>query len=86
MADVGDPGWGRRPAVRGAPFFSIARRVNPAEATPSDVAPYVKAPDFDYVKPDSLDQVHTLLEEYGDDARILAGGQSLLSTLNLRLS
>lgn len=46
----------------------------------------MKAPDFDYVKPDSLDQVHSLLEEYGDDARILAGGQSLLSTLNLRLS
>lgn len=46
----------------------------------------MKAPDFDYVKPDSLDQVHALLEEYGDDARILAGGQSLLSTLNLRLS
>jgi len=46
----------------------------------------VKAPDFDYVKPDSLDKVHALLEQYGDDARILAGGQSLLSTLNLRLS
>ncbi len=46
----------------------------------------MKAPDFDYVKPASLDKVHALLEEYGDDARILAGGQSLLSTLNLRLS
>jgi carbon-monoxide dehydrogenase medium subunit len=46
----------------------------------------VKAPDFDYVKPDSLDKVHSLLEEYGDDARVLAGGQSLLTTLNLRLS
>ena len=46
----------------------------------------MKAPDFDYVKPDSLDKVHALLEQYGDDARILAGGQSLLSTLNLRLS
>ena len=46
----------------------------------------MKAPDFDYVKPDSLDKVHSLLEEYGDDARVLAGGQSLLTTLNLRLS
>lgn len=55
-------------------------------ATHSKVAPYVKAPDFDYVRPDSLDKVYALLEQYGDDARILAGGQSLLSTLNLRLS
>jgi carbon-monoxide dehydrogenase medium subunit len=46
----------------------------------------VKAPDFDYVKPDSIDRVHALIEEYGDDARILAGGQSLLAALNLRLS
>lgn len=46
----------------------------------------MKAPDFDSVKPETLDKVHSLLEEYGDDARILAGGQSLLSTLNLRLS
>jgi carbon-monoxide dehydrogenase medium subunit len=33
----------------------------------------VKAPDFDYVKPDSIDKVYSLIEEYGDDARILAG-------------
>ena len=46
----------------------------------------MKAADFDYVKPDSIDQVYALMDEYGDDARILAGGQSLLSALNLRLS
>jgi carbon-monoxide dehydrogenase medium subunit len=46
----------------------------------------VKAPDFDYVKPDSIARVHALMAEYGDDARILAGGQSLITSLNLRLS
>lgn len=46
----------------------------------------MKAADFDYVKPDSLDRVYALIDEYGDDARILAGGQSLLAALNLRLS
>ena len=40
---------------------------------------------FDYVRPDTVDEVLTLLAEYGDDARILAGGQSLLPMLNLRL-
>lgn len=46
----------------------------------------MKAPDFDYVKPGTLPEVLELLRTYGDDARILAGGQSLLATLNLRLS
>jgi len=40
---------------------------------------------FDYVAPDSVEEVLALLAEYGDDARILAGGQSLLPMLNLRL-
>jgi 2-furoyl-CoA dehydrogenase FAD binding subunit len=40
---------------------------------------------FDYVRPDTVDEALSLLAEYGDDARILAGGQSLLPMLNLRL-
>jgi 2-furoyl-CoA dehydrogenase FAD binding subunit len=40
---------------------------------------------FDYVRPDTVDEVLALLAEYGDDARLLAGGQSLLPMLNLRL-
>ena len=46
----------------------------------------MKSPAFDYVKPDSLAQVFDLLQTHGDDARILAGGQTLLATLNMRLS
>ena len=46
----------------------------------------MKAPSFAYAKPDSLAGVFDLLERHRDDARILAGGQSLLATLNLRLS
>ncbi len=45
----------------------------------------MKAPAFAYTKPASFDAVFDLLDEYGDDARILAGGQSLLAALNLRL-
>jgi carbon-monoxide dehydrogenase medium subunit len=38
------------------------------------------------VRPESLDQALQLLAQHGDDARILAGGQSLMPVLNMRLS
>jgi 2-furoyl-CoA dehydrogenase FAD binding subunit len=40
---------------------------------------------FDYVRPDTVDEVLALLAEHGDEARVLAGGQSLIPMLNLRL-
>jgi carbon-monoxide dehydrogenase medium subunit len=46
----------------------------------------VKAPSFAYAKPERLAQVFDLLERHPDSAKILAGGQSLLASLNLRLS
>jgi carbon-monoxide dehydrogenase medium subunit len=46
----------------------------------------MKAPEFDYVRVRSLEEVFALLSEYGDEARILAGGQTLLATMNMRLS
>lgn len=46
----------------------------------------MKAPAFAYVKPSSLPDVFDLLERYGDEAKLLAGGQSLLPALNMRLS
>lgn len=46
----------------------------------------MKPAPFAYVKAAALDQVFDLLAQYGDEARLLAGGQSLIPTLNLRLS
>ena len=46
----------------------------------------VKAPRFKYVRAESLEQALRLLDDHGEDARILAGGQSLMPTLNMRLS
>jgi 2-furoyl-CoA dehydrogenase FAD binding subunit len=40
---------------------------------------------FDYARPDTTEEAVALLAEYGDDARVLAGGQSLIPMLNLRL-
>jgi len=41
---------------------------------------------FDYARPDTVDEAVALLAEYGDEGRILAGGQSLMAMLNLRLA
>ena len=46
----------------------------------------MKAPPFAYVRARTLVEVFDLLETQGDGARLLAGGQSLIATLNLRLS
>ena len=46
----------------------------------------MKAPAFDYVRPESLADALGLLSEHGQDARVLAGGQSLLAMMNLRLA
>jgi 2-furoyl-CoA dehydrogenase FAD binding subunit len=40
---------------------------------------------FDYARPDSVAEALALLAEYGEDAKVLAGGQSLMAMLNLRL-
>ena len=46
----------------------------------------MKSPDFDYVKAKNLDDVFASLHTYKDSAQILAGGQSLLAMLNLRMA
>jgi aerobic carbon-monoxide dehydrogenase medium subunit len=44
------------------------------------------APAFDYVAAGGYDEAVRLLAECGDEAKILAGGQSLMPMLNLRLA
>lgn len=46
----------------------------------------MKAPCFDYVRVLSIEEAVAQLQQHGDGARVLAGGQTLLATLNLRLS
>jgi 2-furoyl-CoA dehydrogenase FAD binding subunit len=41
---------------------------------------------FDYARPDSAEEAVALLADAGEDGRILAGGQSLMAVLNLRLA
>ena len=41
---------------------------------------------FDYVRPGSLDEAVSALAGGGEDAKVIAGGQSLLPLLRLRLA
>jgi len=46
----------------------------------------MKAPPFAYARARNLSEVFDLLERHGAGAKILAGGQSLMPALNMRLS
>ena len=41
---------------------------------------------FEYHRPDSLEEALQLLAEHGDEAKVLAGGQSLIPVMKLRLA
>ena len=41
---------------------------------------------FEYVAPTSVDEALAALAEGGDDAKVIAGGQSLLPVLKMRLN
>ena len=46
----------------------------------------MKPPPFLYAAPDTVDETLVLLAEYGAEAKLLAGGQSLMPLLNMRLA
>jgi carbon-monoxide dehydrogenase medium subunit len=46
----------------------------------------MKAPAFSYIKPLTIEACLDLLASHGEDAQIIAGGQSLMPLLNLRLA
>jgi carbon-monoxide dehydrogenase medium subunit len=46
----------------------------------------MKPPKFDYHAPATVEEAVTLLARYGGEAKVLAGGQSLMPLLNFRLS
>ena len=46
----------------------------------------MKPPPFKYLAPDSLEQALELMAQYGDEAKLLAGGQSLIPAMNFRVA
>ena len=43
-------------------------------------------PSFEYFRPNTIPEAIALLQEYGDEAKILSGGQSLIPMMKLRLA
>jgi len=43
-------------------------------------------PSFEYLRPKTIPEAIALLQQYGDDAKILSGGQSLIPMMKLRLA
>lgn len=46
----------------------------------------MKPPPFEYYAPMTIAETLSVLHQYGDDAKVLAGGQSLMPLLNFRLA
>src|ERR1700756_1149507 len=46
----------------------------------------MKPPPFEHHVVSSIDEATSALAEFGDEAKVLAGGQSLMPLLNLRLA
>ena len=46
----------------------------------------MKPAPFDYARPHTRREACELLKKYGDEARLIAGGQSLMAVLNMRLA
>ena len=63
------------------PAFSVTIRKKPSGEDDN-----VKPAPFAYTKARTLKEAVALLAKHKDDARLLAGGQSLIATLNMRLS
>src|SRR5258708_4836435 len=72
----------RRDRQRGVgprPTDRVGRRPLPGDGL-------VKSPPFDYHLVESADEAVALLGEHGDEAKVLAGGQSLVPLLSFRLA
>ncbi len=46
----------------------------------------MKPAPFEYLAPDTLEEALSILQEHGSDAKLLAGGQSLVPMMNFRLA
>ena len=67
-------------------LIAEAEAAPPADlAAPGRRSRTMKPRPFDYVRPETVEEAIAVLAEHGEEARVLAGGQTLLAMLNLRL-
>jgi carbon-monoxide dehydrogenase medium subunit len=67
-------------------FPAAERRVVITERVGSRKEAPVYPPRFEYFAPTTLDEALSILERYGDEAKVLAGGQSLIPLMKLRFA
>ena len=79
---------GANPAVAPAPVARQRTRPRRADRRVPQLRgnARVKPPRFAYHAPGTVDEALELLGEYGDESKVLAGGQSLIPVLSFRLS
>ena len=92
--DVRERGTGRRVSSPRSEWRFLA--VRPARSAAALSAPInrahegngrpVKPAAFEYHEPGSVEEVVALLAEHGDEAKIIAGGQSLVPMMSMRLA
>jgi aerobic carbon-monoxide dehydrogenase medium subunit len=64
----------------------MAARTDAAIRPLYDILNHMKPASFQYARPETVDGALGLLGEHGDDVKVLAGGQSLIPMMNLRLA
>jgi carbon-monoxide dehydrogenase medium subunit len=60
--------------------------LRPLAGDPSLPSADVKAASFVFERAESVEEAVALLAQYGDEAKVIAGGQSLVAMMNLRLA
>jgi hypothetical protein len=71
--------------TRAAAGVAVRRDCSEKGRGPTDGL-FMKAPAVDYVRPRSLAEAVDLLAKRGGEARVIAGGQSLVAMMNLRVA
>src|SRR6266508_4657342 len=73
-------------SAHGRPAGRIQGAIASRGAAQAPEGSAMKPPAFDYHRPESVDETLALLANVGDDGKVLAGGQSLVPILNMRLA
>src|SRR5438477_2104503 len=85
----GAPGRRRDDAPRHDPDPPVDRTAGGAYGRPKDSAQgggRMYPASFEYFAPETIDEALTILERFGDEGKVLAGGQSLIPLMKLRFA
>src|SRR5262249_60246714 len=82
----GGPGWTGAPGHFDRWAAALPRPDPSIDRGAGGGGPAMKPPPFEYYRATTVEEAIALLSQYGPDAKILAGGQSLLPMIKFRLA